>query len=356
MNLESAIAAVERFFLDIIGAVIPGLVVCFGSARVLGTEWTIGTLSVTPGSPGFSWPVAIGVAYILGHAVDQVAEHLVMPRFLGRNRLLAAIADTFNYQAFRQYELQRLPPTSVGSQATRAAAREVRELRNRALTLASEEDKSRIFRFMFLSLFMGGTVSAIAYLLLLWILVRLAPGPWPEVLGAVIVTALLMWRSWDFYERAQRVPFSMARVGRTREARMGGGTVQTSRRGRVYLAGGFKTGWQDTVVASNPELTFIDPRSHALPASHEYTAWDLAGIRSADVVFAYLEASNPAGYSLALEVGYARAHNKLVILVNEKKTMGEIDESRYYGMLGEAADLEFPSLEAGVGYLTTLPL
>ena len=74
---------------------------------------------------------------------------------------------------------------------------------------------------------------------------------------------------------------------------------------RVYLAGGFQSGWQDTVMQAVPSLDYLDPRSHGLKSKTEYTAWDLEAVRRSDCVFAYLEATNPGGYALALEVGFA---------------------------------------------------
>ena len=83
-----------------------------------------------------------------------------------------------------------------------------------------------------------------------------------------------------------------------------------STRVSVYLAGGFHSGWQDIVKSAAAELKYFDPREHGLEDPKDYTVADLEGIGSSDWLFAYLENSNPAGYALALEIGYAKALTK----------------------------------------------
>ena len=121
----------------------------------------------------------------------------------------------------------------------------------------------------------------------------------------------------------------------------------------VYLAGGFHSGWQDTVMTAVPRFSFFDPRVHGLKDETQYTLWDLEAIRQSDLVFAYLEATNPAGYALALEVGYARALGKRVILVDEKSTLDE-KSKRYLGMVRSSADAVFESLEDGIAFIKEL--
>ncbi|WP_119313839.1 nucleoside 2-deoxyribosyltransferase domain-containing protein [Calidithermus terrae] len=122
----------------------------------------------------------------------------------------------------------------------------------------------------------------------------------------------------------------------------------------VYLAGGFHSGWQDRVIQQAPHFSYIDPRKHNLTESSEYTAWDLFAIRLCDIFFAYLEFSNPAGYALSLELGYAKALGKLIILVDEKTPMVRSGDVRYFAMLRHAADITFDSFEKGLQFLETL--
>ncbi len=64
------------------------------------------------------------------------------------------------------------------------------------------------------------------------------------------------------------------------------------RRSIVYLAGGFRTRWQDRVSLLDG-FEFIDPSQHKLTDPKAYTAWDLNAISRADIVLAYLERGWP---------------------------------------------------------------
>ena len=121
----------------------------------------------------------------------------------------------------------------------------------------------------------------------------------------------------------------------------------------VYLAGGFRSGWQEKVFSALPDLVYKDPSKHGLTDPVLYTEWDLQAIRESDVVFAYLEATNPAGYALALEVGYAKALGKVVVLVDEKSSRNE-QAGRYLQMLRSAADATFDSFDEGLTHLERL--
>lgn len=121
----------------------------------------------------------------------------------------------------------------------------------------------------------------------------------------------------------------------------------------VYLAGGFRSGWQAKISTSAPSFLYKDPSKHGLTDPIRYTEWDLQAIRQSDLVFAYLEATNPAGYALALEVGYAKGLGKKVILVDEKSSADE-HAGQYLQMVRAAADATFNSFEEGVAYLQQL--
>jgi nucleoside 2-deoxyribosyltransferase len=121
----------------------------------------------------------------------------------------------------------------------------------------------------------------------------------------------------------------------------------------IYLAGGFPSGWQDRVKEAASQFRYFDPRSHRLQHKERYTMWDLEAIRRSDWVFAYLEASNPGGYALAAEIGYAKALGKRVILVNEKRG-SEQQATRYFDMLSATSDVEIVTLAEGIEFLQKL--
>ena len=69
---------------------------------------------------------------------------------------------------------------------------------------------------------------------------------------------------------------------------------------KVYLAGGFRGGWQDKVIEAFSEpfgawldVEFVDPRKHGLKEEKDYTEWDLRAIRECDVVFAVIPTFTP---------------------------------------------------------------
>jgi nucleoside 2-deoxyribosyltransferase len=121
----------------------------------------------------------------------------------------------------------------------------------------------------------------------------------------------------------------------------------------VYLAGGFGAPWQDEVKGKAGPFTYRDPSKHKIKDAAAYTSWDLEALRRSDIVFAYLHASNPTGYGLILEVGYAAALGKHVILVDEKSAEDEAF-ARQSGMVRQTANVHFTDLEEGIQYLKEL--
>jgi len=105
---------------------------------------------------------------------------------------------------------------------------------------------------------------------------------------------------------------------------------------KVYLAGGFYSGWQDRAKKSAPQHIYYDPRHHGCTSEAEYTAWDIARIQESDVVFAYLESTNPGGHNLAFEVGLADGLGIPFVLVQENERF-----DRYIGMLRQQASWYF---------------
>jgi nucleoside 2-deoxyribosyltransferase len=117
----------------------------------------------------------------------------------------------------------------------------------------------------------------------------------------------------------------------------------------IYLAGGFRSGWQAGVIKQLPEYKFLDPSQHNIKEPKEYTNWDLDAIRQCDIVLANMEPTNPGGYSLALEVGYARALNKTVVFVDQ---IEDATVSRYFEMVRQCSDLNFKTLDQAVNHLS----
>ncbi len=90
-----------------------------------------------------------------------------------------------------------------------------------------------------------------------------------------------------------------------------------------------------------------------LDLSKEYTIWDLFHVNHCDILFGYMEESNPSGLGLCLEIGYAKALNKLIILIDEKSISDSIFR-KSFSIARESATIIFDSFDDGVSYLKKL--
>jgi nucleoside 2-deoxyribosyltransferase len=116
---------------------------------------------------------------------------------------------------------------------------------------------------------------------------------------------------------------------------------------KVYLAGGF-SGWREKVK----ELTnveFFDPKLKPDNTWQEYGTWDLHYIKQCDILFGYMGKDNPSGYGLSVEIGYAKALNKTIILVLESGH----EKDKYLQFLKITADIVYETLDEGIEFLRT---
>ncbi len=325
MSSSDFIDTVERFILDIIGTVVPGLALIFGCCYVANVEVkSIGEAFTA--SADTAWIFIGGAAFVLGHGltafgyqitlkiVDKIASSRIGPKLLPFVVTEAAIEKKLTsdpiFQAFRLSVIQRFPSMrEVVSKDVK-----LRVWRSLAISLI-QKDNQIVYRFTFIALLNLGIASAICISVCLWVsLWGLAHSGWNVSVREMNIgmpVALFAWtlfieRFYSFNRRAIQVPFSMALVRLNIGADDNKSEIPASHMDKVaitnvgasfcvYLAGGFKSRWQDTVKLKVPDIRYLDPRSHGLTRSEEYTAWDLAAIRQSDCVFANLEASNPAG-------------------------------------------------------------
>ncbi|WBL25720.1 nucleoside 2-deoxyribosyltransferase domain-containing protein [Zunongwangia sp. HGR-M22] len=120
---------------------------------------------------------------------------------------------------------------------------------------------------------------------------------------------------------------------------------------KIYLAGGFKGEWQEKVINNLGNDFFIfNPAKHDLENPTEYTNWDLFHVEKCDILLGYMSQDNPSGYGLALEIGYAKAKNKLIILIDERSPRDKKFE-RYFAICHESSNIILDSLEDAIRYL-----
>jgi len=119
----------------------------------------------------------------------------------------------------------------------------------------------------------------------------------------------------------------------------------------VYLAGGFTSDWRELVKQCD-NVEFIDPKEKETKRPFEwfeYGAWDLHYIKQCDICFVYMEKDNPSGFGLSVEIGYAKAKDKTVILVLEEGH----DKAKYLLFLKNVADVYYTTLQEGIFYLSS---
>lgn len=383
MNAGDFIEGFERFFLDIVGTILPGLGLLVGCCYITNKPLFDISLALFNHSTEYEWVFVIGLSYVIGHAIsslgfkitrkleqaynsDLVREAVsndktdwILSFVKPEKELTDKLSTDPIYKAFLELLLLKIPSLSADAKKTTNP----RTWRNMALSIAPEQNQL-VYRFTFISLLNLGAATVCIFLFILWgVLLCLKGGQFSVsvadfnflMFALAILPFFFLERFYNFNRRAFQLPFSMALAKLAEKQETTNSTPSVtptvpSQRRKVYLAGGFKSGWQDQVMKALPEFDYFDPRSHGLKNKAEYTAWDLEAIRRSDVVFAYLETTNPGGYALALEVGFGKALGKFVVLVDEKSTTDPI-AGRYLEMVSETADVSVKTIEEGIAFM-----
>ena len=75
---------------------------------------------------------------------------------------------------------------------------------------------------------------------------------------------------------------------------------------KIYLAGGFHSGWQNVIKERVSTHEYYDSSKDADQRfAYRWTAQEIEAMKSCDLVFAYFEVDNPSGLGLAKEIGWA---------------------------------------------------
>lgn len=134
---------------------------------------------------------------------------------------------------------------------------------------------------------------------------------------------------------------------------------------RVYLAGGFRTDWQETVKMECQGLEavqFLDPKEKERGAEspkifqqpNVYTNWDLLAIEQSDVVFAYVENTNPAVGVIA-EIGFATGRRIPVIFVKDPEDTSSYFKDKYFDFVRNMPQvMSFNNLSDGIDCLNSI--
>jgi len=121
---------------------------------------------------------------------------------------------------------------------------------------------------------------------------------------------------------------------------------------KIYLAGGLRSGWQEKIKNALPQFDFISPLDKDDKSMNvlEYGTWDLHQIKYCEMVFAYMEKSNPSGIGLSCEIGFAYGIGKTVVTVLEPEN--EHTKDNYLQFIKKVSHLCFDNLEEGIKYLS----
>ena len=362
MNPENIVTAIEKFFFEIIGQLLPGFLLLVGFYFVLPEEFVA---KFTPSNSLGYWSL-VGASYATGCALTALGSYIFIPAYL---RIV--MAPFISWVLSRRIKDMLISNAEIDTKLQDGAAYKfikskfpedasLRTLRNVAMSSINPSDKESTVRFMFLSLLSQGIATSILLLALIQTVVWLLIYEWGWdgagytallFLIALIITLPFILREREFFDRARRLPIDsyFALLKPTATAEKSGNPLKT-----VYLSGGHYSGWQENVMKETNDFQFKDPSKNGLTDPRLYTEWDLEAIRSSDIVFAYFEDSNPGGYGLSLEIGYAAALGKHIILVDEK-SLHSADAGRHLKIVQATSNVVFDSLSEGINYLKSLP-
>jgi len=237
VQAESIVDALERFFLDIVGTVIPGGAALLAAAVLFfGGSIEIGNVSLTPWAGNFNWIVFIFASYAAGHAMNSFGERILIavldrtaaklkgswakwlvPGFVEPEAEL--VQKIFESAPFKALMSQLENRYHWAPAAGADARRKVRDLRDVAMTIA-KNDRPTVVRFRFLSMLNLGLASVLLLAVVakmttnvlhqLGLTVSGGSTNWWLLAALVVLAGFFLERRYMLYGMSQRVPFPMA--------------------------------------------------------------------------------------------------------------------------------------------------
>lgn len=224
MKIDDALETITRFFNDLIGGVIPGLVLLCGLLVMhVGPREEIITLASK--TDGTSVALFVALIYAVGHVL--LAIHLNIVQWLFQKIDLLKLDQISDLEKKKSYLIfQMLVANKIDSlgldkaNPALSSSWKYHDLRSLALSMSSEAS-SLGRRFMFISLLCNGVGTALLIMLLDFVASSLfAPQflfAYNHALPAVLQVALLMIGAYSvykqgnvFYARALSTPFPVA--------------------------------------------------------------------------------------------------------------------------------------------------
>lgn len=224
MKVDDAIETISRFFNDLIGTLIPGIVLAVGLAVM-----HIGPIhklrESIPKDDGFIVALLLAVLFAAGHGVLAIYS-LAVEKFLPKLRLtkkdvVASLVNKQSYLCFQEIVTDKIKQGSLSQTSGQSGFPwDFHDLRNLALSISSEAS-SLGRRFMFISLLCNGVGTALLMMLIDYIGCSIFAKDalfsyafvWPVyVQGLLLLLAAISFfkRGEAFYARAMSTPFAVA--------------------------------------------------------------------------------------------------------------------------------------------------
>lgn len=234
MQAENIVDSIERFSLDLIGVIIPGLTHIIGVWLIFKQNIeSFGVLVFPPEETGGVF-LLLAAGYISGFVTISIGERVLMPlldiwnlvivkipvkwchklTFNSRNQILRAIGKSNPYKLSVSLMRELYPSLQNSSEAELSELpADVREWRNLALSIVQEKD-SIIYKFTAIGQMNLGVAAALLTNLAIWAIASsrlngITQINWCLVVIGIVVSLLLLDRHGEFYRRAQSLPFSM---------------------------------------------------------------------------------------------------------------------------------------------------
>jgi hypothetical protein len=226
MKPNDIFEALNKFFLDIIGNIIPGMVLILGLQFIFNqTNKIDNILTISPKDTG-SWIFITIASYVFGYGVLSAGEILILPfiEFLlhiqqklnlktcwkTRNQIKEGAKNRVDYKATANLisKLYDLPENDLKEDFSLS----------RSLALAiTQESNDLVYRFTFISLLNLGVATALIIIDFSWIVLKAITTNFVKmdfiwVLIVACISLFYLHKYYEFHRRSMEVPFGLALV------------------------------------------------------------------------------------------------------------------------------------------------
>lgn len=229
MKIENLFEILDRYFLDFIGMVIPGIAFIVEISIILKQISFSSNAIALPVNTSIDWASFIILGYILGNGLYSIGKNVII-KFLeylndikffkplvpieSRNKIYEKIKNSLDYR-------QAIKKARKHFSINEEDESEINSWRNIAMSLT--EDNSLAYRFMFLSIMNLNIATGILLANILWCLLYLIKGNLGinfnvldfnlvSFISILLVSMPFLERHSRFYEYSMKVHFSKALV------------------------------------------------------------------------------------------------------------------------------------------------